>query len=78
MSSSPAAPGASTASLADFHRPVRMMPHEAVTATVSVTSLVRCCWGNRVGQERNAYQMVNRARTATSCIAVTTSLDEYV
>jgi hypothetical protein len=55
-----------------------MMPHEAVTATVSVTSLVRCCWGNLVGQERNAYQMVNRARTATSCIAVTTSLDEYV
>jgi hypothetical protein len=36
MSSSPAAPGASTASLPDFHRLVRMMPHEAVTATALI------------------------------------------
>ena len=68
MSSSPAAPGASTASLSDFHRPVRKVPHEAVTATADRVEHAQ--YRDRAGQPDR-----RRTYAAAYCVGLTTAAE---
>ena len=70
MSSSPAAPGASTASLPDLHRPVRKMPHQAVTVTATAARVEHAQYRDRAGQP-------DRRRTypAAYCAGLTTAAE---